>query len=135
MMCTVSKSLSEKMAAPVLIEGNRGGRILVYKGYRYQLNKQREERAYWRCWRKDCRVPLTTTSLFIANPPNVLNENEHDHPTEEELMERDAFRRQAVEAVRQAPEETVGRTYNRLARQQMNVPQLLSIRSTLTRNR
>ena len=43
-----------------IAKGNRGGKVLVSDGYRFQKNKVLENKIHWRCWKKDCRSPLQT---------------------------------------------------------------------------
>ena len=33
-----------------LIDGNRGGKVLVSEGYKYQKNKALRDEIYWRCY-------------------------------------------------------------------------------------
>jgi hypothetical protein len=48
---------------------NRGGKVLIHEGYRYQKNRARNDAIYWRYWRVDCRTPLQT-NLFDIDDEN-----------------------------------------------------------------
>ena len=57
---------------PSLVRGNRGGKVLIHEGYRYQKNRARNDAIYWRCWRVDCRAPLQTNLFDIDDEnPNI----------------------------------------------------------------
>lgn len=49
--------------------GLRGGTVLINDGYRYQKNRVRGDKMFWRCWRTTCRVTLQT-SLFNPRDPD-----------------------------------------------------------------
>jgi hypothetical protein len=56
------------MAARVIV-GNRGRKVLIHNGFKYQKNRQRIESIYWRCWRKEYRANLRT-NIFHLNDMN-----------------------------------------------------------------
>ena len=43
-----------------IVKGNRGGRMLVADGYRYQKHRETNDRINWRCWWAECRARLRT---------------------------------------------------------------------------
>jgi hypothetical protein len=45
--------------------GNRGGKVLVHDGYRYQKNRAINDKIFWRCWNKNCRAPLQTAFFDV----------------------------------------------------------------------
>lgn len=62
---------SQRMA--YITRGERGGRVLIHDGYKYQKNRTRGEAIHWRCWREACRAPLQTNLFDVeANAPNIL---------------------------------------------------------------
>ena len=71
---------------PRIITGNRGlnSKILVYDGFKFQLNQKRMTSFYWRCWNKTCRTSLKT-NVFDADDINaailVLKNNDDPWPT------------------------------------------------------
>ena len=65
-----------------IIDGRRGGKILIHNGYLYQKNKVRPNGIYWRCESNNCRVPLRTKTFDVHEPPNnivVNNVGNHNH--------------------------------------------------------
>jgi hypothetical protein len=49
---------------------NRGGKVLIYKGFKYQKNRERASAIYWRCWRQECRANLRTCTFNIEDESN-----------------------------------------------------------------
>ena len=49
------------------MDGTKGGRVLVYQGFRYQKNRAGKATINWRCWRKRCRVTLKTNLFDTTN--------------------------------------------------------------------
>ena len=45
--------------------GDRGGKVLVFDGYKYQKNRTRGDNIHWRCWRETCRAPLQTNDFNV----------------------------------------------------------------------
>jgi hypothetical protein len=45
--------------------GDRGGKVLVFDGYKYQKNRKRGDNIHWRCWRETCRAPLQTNDFNV----------------------------------------------------------------------
>ena len=41
-----------------VIEGERGGKLLIYQGYKYARNRMRGLAIYWRCSRQGCSTAL-----------------------------------------------------------------------------
>jgi hypothetical protein len=46
---------------------NRGEKVLIHNGFKYQKNRQRTESIYWRCWRKECKAKLRTNIFDLNN--------------------------------------------------------------------
>lgn len=75
------RTLIAIMAARIIV-GNRGGKVLIYKGFKYQKNRERASAIYWRCWRHECRTNLRTCTFNTEDDsPNirVLHEGVHNH--------------------------------------------------------
>ena len=51
------------MESGFIINGNRGGRILILDEFRYQKNKQSDNRIIWRCGVKNCGANLKTSRI------------------------------------------------------------------------
>ena len=52
--------------------GDRGGKVLVFDGYKYQKNRTRGDKIHWRCWRETYRAPLQTNDFNVDdNAPNI----------------------------------------------------------------
>ena len=55
----------------------RGGRVLLFEGYRYQVNRKgKEDRIFWRCHNRQCPGRLSTQG------ETVLSSKPHDHPSD-----------------------------------------------------
>ena len=50
---------------PYVTKGDRGGKVLVFDGYKYQKNRTRGDTIHWRCWRETCRTPLQTNDFNV----------------------------------------------------------------------
>lgn len=61
-----------KRTMAYITQGNKRGEVLVYAGFRYQKNRTTRTVVHWRCWRKECRAPLTTSLIGDRNNVNVL---------------------------------------------------------------
>ena len=74
-----------------LIDGNRGGKVLVSECYKYQKNKTHRDKIYWRCWLPDCRASFVT-NFFNANEPvefvDIFVAGVHNHLPEDELIKK-----------------------------------------------
>ena len=44
---------------------DRGGKVLVFDGCKYQKNRTRGDNIHWRCWRETCRTPLQTNDFNV----------------------------------------------------------------------
>ena len=79
------------MAARIIV-GNRGGKVLIYKGFKYQKNRERVSAMYWRCCRQECRANLRTCTFNIEDEsPNirVLHEGVHNHEEDDGVIGHD----------------------------------------------
>ena len=79
----------------------RGGRALIYEGYKYVLNRRgRDERIFWRCAKsRCCSGALTTINDEIVSS----RASEHNHPPNEAEM----IACKAVESMKQAVKEKI----------------------------
>ena len=79
----------------------RGGRALIYEGYKYVLNRRgRDDRIFWRCGKsRSCSGALTT----IENEIVSSRAHEHNHPPNEAEM----IACKAVEGMKQAVKEKI----------------------------
>lgn len=69
-------------------QGNQGGKVLINEGYHYQRNKTKNEKIYWRCWRKTCNAFLQTGVFDLdEEEPNIhiLQVVHHNQPDEMDL--------------------------------------------------
>ena len=55
-----------KMAARI-ISGSRGGKVPIYRGFKYEKNRERGEIIHWRCWNEECRAPLKTNTFDLED--------------------------------------------------------------------
>ena len=89
-----------------LIDGNRGGKVLVSEGYKYQKNKARRDKIYWRCWLPDCRASFVT-NFFNANEPvefvDIFVAGVHNHLPEDELIKKLEFVNQLKRKIEENP--------------------------------
>jgi len=92
-----------EMAASITV-GNRGGKVLLYNGFKYQKNRLRTHAIYWRCWRKECRANLQTNvfDLDDRNPNiQILQESSHAHEEDDLVIEHDRVRNTLRNNIRQ----------------------------------
>ena len=80
-----------------LVAGNRGGRVLVINGSRYHKHRNANETIHWRCWRKECNARVRTNRFNIedledANEIHVLFHEEHNHETDDKMIDRAVLR-------------------------------------------
>ena len=82
------RTLIAIMAARIIV-GNRGGKVLIYKGFKYQKSREHASAIYWRCWRQECRPNLRTCTFNIEKEsPNirVLHEGVHDNEEDDGVI-------------------------------------------------
>ena len=106
------------MAARI-VAGNRGGKVLLYNGYKYQKNRERTSAIYWRCWRKECRANLQTNlfGLEDQNPDiRILQESPHNHEDDELVAGHDKILDTLRENIRQDPRVPLKRVYDSISR-------------------
>ena len=124
-------------------QGNRGGKVLIYEGFRYQLNKRTPGgKFHWRCWKKTCNKFLSTNA-FNMDEPNVAIHvlgptPDHNHPEDTELIATGAIKQQMVAAVQADPSKPIKRVYDEVVRGQdsdTEVPEFSNVRSRLQRKR
>ena len=133
-----------KMAARV-IAGNRGGKVLIYNGFKYQKNRQRIHAIYWRCWRQECRANLQTNIFNLDDQaPNItiLQEGPHTHEEDDTVIGVDTTLQSLRSAIQQDPSVPIKRVYNNFARNvaqgggdREHIPEFHRVRSAMTRTR
>ena len=99
-----------------IIDGRRGGKILVHEGSIYQKNKMTSNLIYWRCASKDCRAPLKTGTFNIAAPPNDINVFDvrpHNHNSSTEVVSQQLVVNEIKDCIREDPSTPLRRIYNR----------------------
>ena len=61
-------------------ESKRGGRILLYQGFRYMKNLEKNDTIYWRCCVGKCHTPIRTNVLKNLDTIRVYGVGKHNHP-------------------------------------------------------
>lgn len=128
-----------------VVPGNRGGTILIYEGHRYQKNKERGDKVFWRCWHKrHCKVYLQT-ALFDPNEDNpniiVLHEpKEHNHEDDMHVITASSVKERMLDMIEANPSRPVKRVYNEVVmdadeEEDDHIPEFRQVRSTLNRKR
>ena len=99
---------------------------------------------HWRCWRKDCRAPITTDACLnhAGAPVNVIvDPGEHNHPVDFDLISDTLFSQRCKELIRQDPSCSLRKVYDRVCTEfaqqgrQRQVPDFERVRMTLHRAR
>lgn len=119
------------------IRGNRGGRVLIHEGYRYQLNKRSDDRTYWRCWREDCRATLIASNT-VEDVPVILRNSEHTHGQDNQMVSQHQFRERLIEAVKEDLSCPIKKTYEKSVLNEVDRSSVLPfdmVKSTLQRVR
>ena len=132
------------MAARIIV-GNRGGKVLIYKGFKYQKNRERASAIYWRCWRQECRANLRTCTFNIEDESNirVLHEGVHNHEEDDGVIGHDNILNSMKEVIRQDPSVPLKRVYDSVNRHHVrrgggdreHIPEFHRIRTSMTRSR
>ncbi|VDI25242.1 Hypothetical predicted protein [Mytilus galloprovincialis] len=132
------------MAAKV-ITGNRGGKVLIFDGYKYQKNRQRNESIYWRCWRIECRANLKTNIFDINDPQAIIRifeHNEHTHESDDTSIYRSETLNALKDAIMEDPTVPIKRVYDRVSRvmnrgggDRERIPEFHRVRTSMTRAR
>ena len=68
------------------IPSQKGKLLLVYEGYLYKKDRNREEKTYWKCTDDECRGRAVTTGV----PPDAEEcrvTKEHSHAPDSTLIE------------------------------------------------
>jgi len=139
------RTLIAIMAARIIV-GNRGRKVLIYKGFKYQQNRERASAIYWRCWRQECRANLRTCTFNIEDEsPNtrVLHEGVHNHEEDDGVNEHDNILNSMKEVIRQDPSVLLKRVYDSVNRHHVrrgggdreHIPEFHRIRTSMTRSR
>lgn len=128
-----------------IITGNRGGKVLLHNGFKYQKNRVRRQAIYWRCWRTECRANLQTNVFDLDDEvPNIriLHENEHTHEEDDIVIDRDKTLHTLRKNIRQDPSVPLKRVYDNAARNYArgggdveHIPEFHRVRSSMTRAR
>ena len=125
-----------------IIEGGRGGKLLVHLGHRSQRNKVRTTGIYWRCCAQQCACTLKTNVFdigFADNRINVINIGNHNHPPPQDGISRQIVvnRIKAVILedptipIKRAYDETVARIQRDAAIPPEGIPEFHNIRAQL----
>ena len=107
-----------EMAANITV-GNRGGKVLLYNGFKYQKKRLRTRAIYWRCWRKECRANIQTNvfDLDDRNPNiQILQESSHTHEEDDLVIGHDRVCNALRNNIRQDPSVPIKRVYDHVAR-------------------
>ena len=99
--------------------GSRGGKVLIYRGFKYQKNRERGEIKHWRCWNEECRAPLKTNTFDLEDENAriiVQNEPQHTHAEEDTIIEKSEIKRKLVEIVKQDQSVPIKIVYNTVMR-------------------
>ena len=124
--CSLSSSIvrnNSSMANTRIIQGNKGvdSKLLIHDGYRYQLNKARTTRVYWRCWKKECRSSLKTNVFDLNNPDAIINvlhnADVHVHPQEDVRIEEQRFVQRMKQEITNNPTVPVKQVYDNVVGQ------------------
>ena len=113
----------------------------MHGGFRYQKNKTKGAKIYWRCWRKTCNVFIQTAAFDLDedNPRiNILNAPVHNHRDEGDVISTTTVVQRMIRAIEADPTKPVKRVYDEVVRQAANgegIPQFDSVRSQLNRRR
>lgn len=126
--------------------GNRGGKVLINDGHRYQKNKVRQDTIYWRCWRKTCNAYLKTNAFDLAaqnpnirmlGPPGLPD---HNHGDDTDVIQTSALKIVMAERVAADPSKPVKRVYDEVVAdtvegEQVSIPEFSHVRSKLNRKK
>ncbi|KAJ0062359.1 hypothetical protein NL108_010958 [Boleophthalmus pectinirostris] len=122
--------------------GNRGGKILVHEGHRYQKNKVKPDKIYWRCWRKVCNAYVKTNAFDLEeqNPEiRILGQPvpNHNHPDDTDVIRSSAVKQKMVEKLVADPSKSLKRVYNEVVADTDpdQIPEFSNVRSRLNRKR
>ena len=65
-----------------IVEGLRGGLVLLFEENKYSRNKTTNHYIYWNCSSKTCMCPLKTPVFEIirGTRPNIQTHGTHNHP-------------------------------------------------------
>ena len=99
-----------------IVPGNRGGKILLHQGYRYQCNRKRALHIYWRCDVANCPAKITTNFFNVLNPNPVINvvhpPGPHNHAAPVNSIERSDVIQRMRDEVRRDPSRMIVEVYN-----------------------
>lgn len=134
-----------------VIKGNRGGKVLVVDGYRYQNRGIVGGNMGWRCWRrKECNASLKTSIFEVREgpvDPDIRVIRHHSHEPDDGVIERAEQREEMIATIKQNPCTPVGRVYKSTVSdifrrntqgggdREPNVAEFNSFKSILTRAR
>ena len=127
-----------------VVDGNRGGKILIFNNSRFRRNQTRQTGIYWKCDAERCQSRIKTNLFDVNNPLaiiNIISSTPHaGHGNPDENIERSRLVRQMREEIRNDPTRTIRSVYDRVvlrAGPGVNpfIPSFQSVRSVLNRER
>lgn len=124
-----------------VVAGNRGGKILIYNGYRYNKNKQKGGKIYWRCCRKTCKAYLQTASFDIDedNPDiHILRAQQHKHADDKRIITSSSLTQRMIDKILDDPTRPIKQIYDEVVRdagEDDHIPNFDHVRSKLHRIR
>jgi hypothetical protein len=128
-----------------IVEGNRGGKVLLYTGHKYHKNRTRAQSIYWRCWRTECRATLRTNA-FDADDENanitVFNASQHTHENDDEMIQKEKTLNTLKAGVRANPGVPLKHLYDGVIRvlhqgggDREHIPEFSRVRTSMERIR
>ena len=124
-----------------LINGNRGGKVLIYEGYKYQKNKEYNQKVFWRCWRRTCRATLHTNTFDLDGPRDIVvfHSEPHNHEEDRDIINGQVITNRIKDNLHRDPTKPIKRVYDEVVSQaninENDVLEFNSIRSQLNRQR
>jgi len=91
-------TMAEAQVRITFIDSVRGGRSMYYQGFKYKLNKKKNDTEYWRCTEPRCKSSAVTGGNILRSA-----DREHTHVAVPFLLETDAFK---VKLIHRAKTET-----------------------------
>lgn len=102
-----------------VVAGNRGGKILIYNGYRYNKNKQKGGKIYWCCCRKTCNAYLQTASFDINKDIpeiHILRGQQHKHADDKQVITSSSLTRRMIDRILDDRTRSIKQIYDEVVR-------------------